>query len=159
MGQVAITLNDRTYRLVCDDGEEDRLVELAGFVKSKVEHLRAEIGHVGDERLMLMEALMIADELFDARAAQSLPNGLQSSLQSGGKAQASGTPPASRGASAASAVAVAPDAVSKEPEPVQKLRALAAKMTAERDGALEEPRKPEAGGTLAAAKARRRDVA
>ncbi len=151
MGQVAITLNDRTYRLVCDDGEEDRLVELAGFVKSKVEHLRAEIGHVGDERLMLMAALMIADELFDARAAQN--------LQSGGKVLASGTPPASRGASAASAVAVAPDAVGKEPEPVQKLRALAAKMAAERDGALEDTRKPEAGGTLAAAKARRRDVA
>jgi cell division protein ZapA len=67
MGQVAITLNDRTYRLVCDDGDEDRLVELAGFVKARVEQVRADVGHVGDERMILMAALMIADELFDAR--------------------------------------------------------------------------------------------
>ena len=152
MGQVAITLNDRTYRLVCDDGEEDRLVELAGFLKGKVEQLRAELGHVGDERLMLMAALMIADELFDARAAQG-----------GVKAQASaGAPPARSGAASATPKvtdAVPTEAVVKDPEPVQKLRALAAKMAAERDGAPGETRKPETGGTLAAAKSRRRDVA
>jgi cell division protein ZapA len=68
MGQVAITLNDRTYRLVCDDGEEDRLVDLAQIVKGKIDALRADVGHVGDERLMLMAALLIADELVEARA-------------------------------------------------------------------------------------------
>ena len=51
MGQVSITLNDRVYRLVCDDGEEDRLVELATYVKSKVTQLSAEVGRSGDERL------------------------------------------------------------------------------------------------------------
>ena len=69
MGQVSVTINDRSYRLACGDGEEDRLVELATYVKSKIEQLTAEIGHAGDERLMLMAALMIADELWDAKAA------------------------------------------------------------------------------------------
>jgi cell division protein ZapA len=68
MGQVAITLNDRTYRLVCDDGEEDHLVTLAQIVKAKIDTLRADVGHVGDERLMLMAALLIADELVAERA-------------------------------------------------------------------------------------------
>ncbi len=67
MGQVAITLNDWTYRLVCDDGEEDRLVNLAQMVKAKIDTLRADVGHVGDERLMLMAALLIADELVEER--------------------------------------------------------------------------------------------
>lgn len=73
MGQVAIIINDRAYRLACDEGEEDRLVELATYVKAKVEQLTSEIGHAGDERLMLMAALMIADELWDARATASEP--------------------------------------------------------------------------------------
>jgi cell division protein ZapA len=68
MGQVAITLNDRTYRLVCDDGEEDHLAHLALIVKAKIETLRADVGHVGDERLMLMAALLIADDLVELRA-------------------------------------------------------------------------------------------
>jgi cell division protein ZapA len=35
---------------------------------SKLDSLMREHGTVGDERLILMAALMVADELFDARA-------------------------------------------------------------------------------------------
>jgi cell division protein ZapA len=68
VGQIAITLNDRTYRLRCGDGEEQRLLELATHVSARVEGLVAEFGQVGDDRLMLMAALMITDELWEARA-------------------------------------------------------------------------------------------
>ena len=69
MGQVTITLNGRSYRLRCGDGEEQRLLELAEHVDDRLASLVAEFGQVGDERLLLMTALMIADELFDARGA------------------------------------------------------------------------------------------
>lgn len=68
MGQVAVTLNGRTYRLVCGDGEEPRLAELANHVKNHVEKLAREFGQAGDERLLLMAALLVADELWEARA-------------------------------------------------------------------------------------------
>ena len=68
MGQVAITLNGRTYRLRCGDGEEARLLELSGHLRTKIDRLAAEFGQVGDDRLMVMAALLITDELFDARA-------------------------------------------------------------------------------------------
>jgi cell division protein ZapA len=71
MTQVSVTLNGRSYRLRCGDGEESRLVELASHVKAKVDKLLAEHGNVGDDRLILMAALMVADELWDARAAVS----------------------------------------------------------------------------------------
>lgn len=67
MGQVTITLNGRSYRLRCGDGEEARLLALAGHVESKLGSLAAEFGQVGDERLLVMTAIMITDELFDAR--------------------------------------------------------------------------------------------
>lgn len=69
MGQVTITLNGRSYRLRCGDGEEARLLELADYVAGRLSSLAAEFGRVGDERLLVMTALLIADELFDARGA------------------------------------------------------------------------------------------
>jgi cell division protein ZapA len=71
MGQVTITLNGRSYRLTCGEGEERRLLEVAEHVDDRLASLVAEFGQVGDERLLVMTALMIADELFDARAALS----------------------------------------------------------------------------------------
>ena len=66
MGQVAITVNGRSYRFDCGDGEEARLKELAAYVKGRMEALAREHGNVGEERLLLMAALIIADELWDA---------------------------------------------------------------------------------------------
>ena len=66
MGQVAITVNGRSYRFDCGDGEEPRLQELAEYVKSRMETLAREHGNVGEERLLLMAALTIADDLWDA---------------------------------------------------------------------------------------------
>jgi cell division protein ZapA len=68
VAQVAINLNRRTYRFACDQSEAPRLEKIADYLKSKVETLTAEHGTIGDERLILMAALMVVDELFDARA-------------------------------------------------------------------------------------------
>ena len=67
MGQVHIMLNGRTYRLACADGQESRLQSLAEHVKSRVDRLAIEFGQVGEERLLLMAALLVTDELFDVR--------------------------------------------------------------------------------------------
>lgn len=69
MGQVQVTINGRAYRLDCADGQEHRLKELAGYVNEKVEQLVQNFGQAGDVRLLLMAALMTADELFDLREA------------------------------------------------------------------------------------------
>jgi cell division protein ZapA len=77
MGQVAINLNGRSFRFNCGDGEEVRLQELAAYVRSRVEDLTREFGNVGEQRLLLMAALYITDELWDARAeaaTKSKPN-------------------------------------------------------------------------------------
>lgn len=74
MGQVTITLNGRTYRLSCPDDEEERLNQLVEHVRGKVDQLASEFGQIGNERLMLMSALMVADELFDLRDAENGAN-------------------------------------------------------------------------------------
>ena len=46
MGQVSITLNNRTYRLACDDGEEGRLIQLSHRDASARTGFRTNIGFV-----------------------------------------------------------------------------------------------------------------
>jgi cell division protein ZapA len=67
MGQVALTLNGRTYRLACADGDEERFEAVAAYVKSKIDGLAAEFAQMGEARLILMGAILIADELLEAR--------------------------------------------------------------------------------------------
>ncbi len=69
MGQVPVNVNGRSYRFECGDGEEARLHELAAYIKNHIDALTREYGNVGDERLLLTAALLITDELLDARAA------------------------------------------------------------------------------------------
>jgi len=68
MPLVNVMVNGRAYTIACDEGEEDHLRDLAAHVDSKVRQLLEEVGQVGDQRLILMAALLVTDEYFDAVA-------------------------------------------------------------------------------------------
>lgn len=67
MAQVDVSINGQSYRIACEDGQEDRLVDLATMVDEKVSDLVKQIGQVGSNRLLVMAALIIADELVDLK--------------------------------------------------------------------------------------------
>lgn len=66
MGQVAVTINGRSYEVACDDGQEDHLVRLASYIDKKMAELVTSVGQIGDTRLLVMSALLLADELSEA---------------------------------------------------------------------------------------------
>lgn len=68
MAEAAIKLNGRMYRLSCGEGEDVRLRELSEIVRVKLEGLVSEYGQVGDDRLLLLSALLIADDMLEARS-------------------------------------------------------------------------------------------
>ena len=67
MGQVSVTLNGRTYRLECGEGEETHLITLAEYLGSHVDTMKRKFGQVGDDRLILMASLLVTDELWELR--------------------------------------------------------------------------------------------
>jgi cell division protein ZapA len=67
MGQVSVTLNGRTYRLECGEGEETHLIALAEYLSSHVDTMKRKFGQVGDDRLILMASLLVTDELWELR--------------------------------------------------------------------------------------------
>ena len=62
MPLVNVMVNAKAYTIACDDGEEEHLRQLAAIVDGKVRELLGSVGNVGDLRLLLMAALLIADE-------------------------------------------------------------------------------------------------
>ena len=69
MGQVSVPVNGRSYAISCDDGQETRIRRLAQYVDAKVAEFVGSVGQVGEARLLLLAALVIADELSDANDA------------------------------------------------------------------------------------------
>lgn len=63
MAQVSLTINGRAYQIACDDGQEEHLRQLAGYIDRRVSELVAAMGQIGDMRLLVMVSLLIADEL------------------------------------------------------------------------------------------------
>lgn len=70
MAQISVTINGKLYPLACADGEEERLSNLAAYVDSKTKDIAGKLGHVSEARLILMAALLIADELHDSLEGQ-----------------------------------------------------------------------------------------
>lgn len=63
MAQVTVMISGRSYRMACDDGQEEHLIGLARRVDEAISRLREMFGEIGDMRLVVMAAIMIADEL------------------------------------------------------------------------------------------------
>jgi len=60
MSQVIATIAGRQFRLACEDGQEDHLQALAKDIDQRIIDLRRKFGEIGDTRLTVMAALMVA---------------------------------------------------------------------------------------------------
>ena len=67
MPHVTVNIGGRPYRLACEEGEERHLEHLAGIVESKIEAYRSSFGEIGDQRIAVMAAISLADELMEAQ--------------------------------------------------------------------------------------------
>ncbi|MDE2362736.1 MAG: cell division protein ZapA [Hyphomicrobiales bacterium] len=68
MAQVVVTIAGRTYRMACEDGQERHLEALAFDIDSRLAGLKTNFGEIGEQRLVVMAALTVADELSEAKA-------------------------------------------------------------------------------------------
>jgi cell division protein ZapA len=68
MAQVTVKVNGYTYTVGCEDGQEAHLTAMAAQVDQRVESIKALGGSSGESRLLLLVALLMADEVHDLRA-------------------------------------------------------------------------------------------
>jgi cell division protein ZapA len=68
MAQVTLRINGYAYILGCQDGEEKHLEAMGAEVGSRIDGVRAAAGPSGEARMLMMAALLMADDIFELRA-------------------------------------------------------------------------------------------
>ncbi|MGQ7794135.1 cell division protein ZapA [Faunimonas sp. B44] len=63
MAQVTVTVNGRTYRMACGEGQEDHLLALSERFDGTISELKGAVGEVGDQRLLVMAGILTTDRL------------------------------------------------------------------------------------------------
>jgi cell division protein ZapA len=67
MAQVTLRINGYAYTIGCKDGEEKHLESMGAEVNRRIEGVRAAAGPSGEARMLVMAALLMADDIFDMR--------------------------------------------------------------------------------------------
>jgi cell division protein ZapA len=68
MGQLTLRVNGFSYLVGCEDGQEAHLEAMAAAIQRRIDSVKA-IGQHGEARLLLLAALLLADDLHDKEAA------------------------------------------------------------------------------------------
>ncbi len=63
MAQVTLRINGYAYTLGCKDGEEKHLEAMGAEVSRRIEGVRAASGPSGEARMLVMAALLMADDI------------------------------------------------------------------------------------------------
>ncbi len=67
MAQLTIKINGYSYNVGCEDGQEAHLQEMAGQIQARIDSIKALGGNpTGEGRLLVLAALLMADELHDS---------------------------------------------------------------------------------------------
>jgi len=74
MANIEIDVAGRRYDVACRDGEEDHLRSLAAIVDKRAHDAAQALGGLTETRQLLFAALLLADDLKDARAGAGLPD-------------------------------------------------------------------------------------
>ena len=67
MANVNIKFNNKDYLLSCDDGQEKSLKKLTSFLDKKYNELKDQLGSIGENKLLLITAIKIADDYFNLK--------------------------------------------------------------------------------------------
>jgi len=72
MANVIVKFNKQDYHLACQDGEGERLSKLAEYVNGKAAQITQSMGSISDIRLLLMTAILLADELDETQGGKPM---------------------------------------------------------------------------------------
>lgn len=67
MAEIKLVINNRTYDMACDDGQEDRIRQLASYVDGKITSIAQAGGSRNENHLLMLTSLVLADEIFDLK--------------------------------------------------------------------------------------------
>jgi cell division protein ZapA len=73
---IEVSLLGRTYRVTCDDGEREALLQAVAYLDGKMNEIRKAGKVMGAERIAVMAALNVAHELLSVKLGAGFDLGL-----------------------------------------------------------------------------------
>ena len=67
MANVNIKFNGKDFLLSCEDGQEEHLEELLIQINQKFNHLKNDLGNLGENKLLLITAVKVMDEYYETK--------------------------------------------------------------------------------------------
>jgi cell division protein ZapA len=84
MPEVNVEINDRRYRMACEEGQEEHLLGLAARFNKAIDQFKDGFGEIGDNRLIVMAGIAVMDELAEAeRRIAALRHDVETLTQAG----------------------------------------------------------------------------
>jgi cell division protein ZapA len=74
MAELNIQIKGRNYAIACDDGQEGRVAELSQYVDEKLKAIAAAGAGANESHLLVLTAIVMADEIFDLKANSANTN-------------------------------------------------------------------------------------
>ena len=75
MAEMTLTINGRAYGISCDDGQEQRVMDLGQYVDTRMKAIAKAGAARNDSHLLVLTALMLTDEIFELRSQVSQAGG------------------------------------------------------------------------------------
>jgi len=67
MAEVTLTINGRNYGISCDDGQEQRVLDLAAYVDQRMKEMASAGAATSDSQLLILTTILLTDEIFELR--------------------------------------------------------------------------------------------
>lgn len=71
MGEVNVVIDGRSYGIACDAGQEQRVQQLGRYIDQRLKEIANGSGANNKAQLMVLTALLLADEVFDLKEHMS----------------------------------------------------------------------------------------
>ncbi len=65
MAEVNIVINGRTYNISCDEGQQQRVLDLGHYVDQKMKDIACSGAATNENHLLVLTSLILADEVYD----------------------------------------------------------------------------------------------
>lgn len=81
MAEISLNINGKSFGISCDDGQEQRVVQLGKYVDARLREIANSGAAATESHLLVLTALVLADEAFENREhATALYNQQMSTL-------------------------------------------------------------------------------
>lgn len=91
MAEVNVVINGRTYNISCDEGQQQRVLDLGHYVDQKIKDIARSGAATNENHLLVLASLILADEVYDLMSNAEAQQAPQAQAQPAAESKTNGS--------------------------------------------------------------------